>query len=322
MKTVENALEKPSPSFVRLRSRMKRLGKNMWRARFVYLLILPVVVYFLIFHYWPLYWLRISFYDFSIFKGFEQSEFVGLQKFIEFFTYRKFGDLMKNVLILNFYSILFCFPAPIILAVFLNELKTVKFKKITQTVTYLPHFISTVAFVGLIIAFLSPSTGALAKVMGVFGIDSVYFLGNPKYFRAINVLSGLWQETGWGAIIYLSALSTVDVKLYEAATVDGANRWHRLWDITLPCIKTTILVMLILKIGTLVSVNFEKIYLLQNSVNLSVSEVIQTYVYKKGLLNYDYSLATAAGLFNSVLSLILVGISNFLSKKYQDTGIW
>lgn len=305
-----------------LKSRAVKLKKDIWKARYVYLLILPVVVYMLVFQYWPMYWLRMSFYDYKIFKGFDGSRFVGLENFLKLFEMKDFWRMIRNVLILNIYSLLFCFPAPIILALLLNELRSAKFKKVVQTITYLPHFISIVALVSLITVFLSPSTGTMGRIMKALGMEPIYFMGDAKYFRAICVISGIWQETGWSAVVYLSALTAIDNDLYEAAMVDGANRWQRLIHVTLPGISTTVIIMLILKIGTLVSVDFEKVYLLQNSANLSVSEVLQTWVYKRGLIKYDYGLATAAGLFNSIIAMVLVTVSNHFSNKYSDTGIW
>ena len=300
----------------------KSLPARIWKARKIYLMILPVFVYYLLFKYWPMYWLRIAFYDFSPYWGFEGSDFVGLANFTKFFHSLDFWRLIRNVLVLNTYSLLFCFPAPIILALMLNELRNQRFKKFVQTITYLPHFISMVAFVGLLTAFLSPSTGAMGQIMKSLGMTPVYFLGDAKYFRAVCVVSGIWQETGWGAIVYLSALTAVDTNLYEAAMVDGANRWQRLIHITLPCIMPTIIVMLILRIGGMINCDFEKVYLLQNSANLTVSEMIQTWVYKRGMIKYDYSMATTAGLFNSIIAVILVAISNRASNRYAESGLW
>lgn len=300
----------------------KSLGKRMWKARGIYLMILPVIVYYVIFKYWPMYWLKIAFYDYSPYWGFEGSDFVGFQNFIDFFNSIDFWRLIRNVLVLNIYSLLFCFPAPIILALILNELRFPKFKKFVQTITYLPHFISMVAFVALITQFLSPSTGAMGNIMRSLGMEPIYFLGDKKYFRAICVISGIWQETGWSAIVYLSALTSVDTDLYEAAMVDGANRWQRLIHVTIPAIMPTIMIMLILRIGGMINCDFEKVLLLQNSANLEVSEMIQTWVYKRGMIKYDYSMATTAGLFNSVIAVILVSISNWASKKYTENSIW
>jgi putative aldouronate transport system permease protein len=301
----------------------KQLRKDIYRARFIYLMILPVIVWYIIFQYWPMSWLSISFFDYNMYKGFAGSEFIGFENFSRFFNGLDFWRLMRNVLLLNLYALAVGFPMPIIFALFLNEMRFKKAKKVIQTVSFLPYFISMVAFVSIVTEFLSPSTGLLADIMKFFGKEPVYFLGDAKYFRTIMVLSGLWQTMDYSAIVYLSALTSVDVNLYEAAMVDGANRFDRLWHITLPGITPTIVVMLILKVGSLVNANFEKIYLFQNSVNLEVSEVIQTWVYKRGMIKYDYSMGTTAGLFNGLLALILVIMANRLSKKYSDSaGIW
>ena len=301
----------------------KQLKKDIYRARAIYLMILPVVVWFLLFQYWPMTWLSISFFDYNLYLGFVGSKFVGFQNFIKFFTGMDFWRLMRNVLLLNFYALLVGFPAPIIFALFLNEMRSAKVKKVIQTVSFLPYFISMVAFVSLVTEFLSPSTGLSADILKFFGKEPIYFLGDAKYFRTIMVFSGIWQTMGYSAIVYLSALTAVDVNLYEAAMVDGANRWNRLIHITIPCIMPTIVVMFILRIGSLINANFEKIYLFQNSANLEVSEVIQTWVYKRGMVKYDYSMGTTAGLFNGIVALILVVRANRLSKRYSDSaGIW
>ena len=301
----------------------KQLKKDIYRARAIYLMILPVVVWFLLFQYWPMTWLSISFFDYNLYLGFVGSKFVGFQNFIKFFTGMDFWRLMRNVLLLNFYALLVGFPAPIIFALFLNEMRSAKVKKVIQTVSFLPYFISMVAFVSLVTEFLSPSTGLSADILKFFGKEPIYFLGDAKYFRTIMVFSGIWQTMGYSAIVYLSALTAVDVNLYEAAMVDGANRWNRLIHITIPCIMPTIVVMFILRIGSLINANFEKIYLFQNTAHLEVSEVIQTWVYKRGLVKYDYSMGTTAGLFNGIVALILVVMANRLSKRYSDSaGIW
>lgn len=301
----------------------KQLKKDIYRARAIYLMILPVIVWFLLFQYWPMTWLSISFFDYNLYLGFTGSKFVGFQNFAKFFTGMDFWRLMRNVLLLNFYALLVGFPAPIIFALFLNEMRSAKVKKVIQTVSFLPYFISMVAFVSLVTEFLSPSTGLSADILKFFGKEPIYFLGDAKYFRTIMVFSGVWQTMGYSAIVYLSALTAVDVNLYEAAMVDGANRWNRLIHITIPCIMPTIVVMFILRIGSLINANFEKIYLFQNSANLEVSEVIQTWVYKRGMVKYDYSMGTTAGLFNGIVALILVVMANRLSKRYSDSaGIW
>lgn len=299
---------------------VNKLGKDIWKSRQVYLMILPVAIYFILFEYWPLTWLRISFYDFSIVRGIEGSEFVGFENFIKLFKRRNFLQMMWNALSLNLMSLAVAFPMPIIFALMLNEMRFRKPRKIVQTVSFLPHFISTVSVVAIVTEFLSPTIGLSADILRFFGKDPINFLGNAKYFRWIMVLSGIWQSTGWSAIVYLSALTAIDTNLYEAAMVDGANRWQRLKNITLPGITPTIVTMLILRVGQLLSMGYEKIYLLQNSVNLAQSEVLSTFVYKQGLLKMDYSLGTTAGLFNGMISVILVFIANRVSKKYSESG--
>lgn len=305
------------------RKSLKQLKKEIVRSKTVYIMILPVIIWFILFQYWPMAWLSISFFDYNLYLGFSGSKFVGLENFVDFFTGMDFLRLIRNVLMLNFYALAVGFPAPIIFALFLNEMRCKKMKKVVQTVSFLPYFISMVAFVSLVTEFLSPSTGLSADILKFFGKEPIYFLGDAKYFRSIMVFSGIWQTMGYSAIVYLSALTAVDVNLYEAAMVDGANRWKRLWHITLLGIMPTIVVMFILKIGALINANFEKIYLFQNSANLEISEVIQTWVYKRGMVKYDYSMGTTAGLFNGIAALILVIMANRLSKRYSDSaGIW
>lgn len=300
----------------------KKVRRKLWRDRYIYIMITPVVVYFLLFHYWPMGWLRMAFYDFKLLKGFSGSEFVGFQHFIDFFTGLDFVNLLKNTLLINIGALCFAFPVPIIFAILLNELVLPRFKKVVQTISYMPYFISMVAFTSMIITFLSPSVGMMGDLYRFLGLDPVHFLGDPKYFRRIMILSGIWQSAGWNAVVYLAALTGLDQEQYEAAMVDGANRWQRMWHITLPGIAPTIIIMLILQVGNLMSLNFEKVYLLQTNSNLAASEVLQTYVYKKGITGYNYSFATTVGLFNSVISLILVAVSNFFSRKFSEISLW
>ncbi len=298
-----------------------KVRKKIWRDRYFYIMCLPVFIYFLIFKYWPMAWLSIAFKDFKILKGFSGSEWVGFENFEKFFSNPDFWSLISNTLILNIYSLVFCFTAPIIFAILLNELWSDKFKRVAQTISYLPHFLSTVVMVSMVMTFLSPSLGTLNSIMASLGMEKINFLSEPQYFRSIMIISGIWQQVGWSSIIYLSALTSIDQSLYEAATVDGASKWKQVWNITLPGLSNTIIIMLILQIGNLMNVNVEKIYLFQNPLNLSVSEMLPTYVYKIGIVNSDYSLATAIGLFNSVISLGLVLLANQASKKYSEVSI-
>ncbi|MEG1426633.1 MAG: ABC transporter permease subunit [Oscillospiraceae bacterium] len=299
----------------------QRVWDKIWRNRYIYLMILPVVIYFVVFKYWPMGWLAIAFKDYKILKGFSGSEWIGLQHFQTLFSNPDFFKLIGNTLLLNIYSLAFCFTSPIIFAILLNEIKNSAFKRVTQTISYLPHFLSTVIMVSMVMTFLSPSLGVLNNIMSSMGLEKINFLSEPQYFRTIMVISGIWQQVGWGSIIYLSALTGIDPSLYEAATVDGASKFKQILHITLPGISTTIIIMLILQIGNLMSVNFEKIYLFQNPLNLSVSETLPTYVYKMGMINSNYGLATAIGLFNSVISLGLVLFANRVSKKFSEVTV-
>lgn len=299
----------------------KRVATKIWGERYMYIMIIPVVIYFIIFKYVPMGWLRMAFYDFKLLKGFEGSKFVGLDNFIMFLNNPDFLNILWNTIWLNILNLIFVFTAPILFALLLNELSHSKFKRVVQTISYLPHFLSMVVVTSMITTFLSPSLGIVNSIIKTFGGEAIHFLGEAQYFRTIMVISGIWQGIGWGSIIYLSALTGIDQEQYEAAIVDGATRFQQIRHITFPGIKNTIAIMLILQIGNLLSVGFEKVYLLQNAQNLGVSEVLSTYVYKMGLEYSNYGLATAVGLFNSVISFGLVLFANHMSNKYSETGI-
>ncbi len=300
----------------------KTLRKQIWKNRSVYLMILPIFVWFLIFSYWPLSWLRMAFYNFKLRKGFAGSEFIGLDNFINFFVKNDALKLIWNTLAINIWALVILFPAPIILALLFSELRLKRFKKAVQTISYLPHFMSTVMLVSFINILLSPSLGLVGNIFSSLGLEPIYFLGEPKYFRAIQVISGLWQTVGWNSIVYVAALSSIDPQLYEAARIDGASRIQQITRVTLPCLIPTIITMLLMQLGAILGSNFEKILLMQNDYNLQVSEVVQTFVYKRALLQGDYGLATAAGLFNSIVSLVLVIVANRVTKKLTETSLW
>lgn len=285
-------------------------------------MILPIFVWFLIFSYWPLSWLRMAFYNFKLRKGFAGSEFIGLDNFINFFVKNDALKLIWNTLAINIWALVILFPAPIILALLFSELRLKRFKKAVQTISYLPHFMSTVMLVSFINILLSPSLGLVGNIFSSLGLEPIYFLGEPKYFRAIQVISGLWQTVGWNSIVYVAALSSIDPQLYEAARIDGASRIQQITRVTLPCLIPTIITMLLMQLGAILGSNFEKILLMQNDYNLQVSEVVQTFVYKRALLQGDYGLATAAGLFNSIVSLVLVIVANRVTKKLTETSLW
>lgn len=299
-----------------------QLRRHLWRDRYIYMMVIPVLVYLAIMKYWPMWYLRISFYDYKLLKGFEGSKYVGFKWFEQMLGNPETFQYIANTLVLNVEALLIVFPAPIVFALLLNEMPTPRLKKWVQSTSYLPYFLSMVVLTAMISVFVSPSIGTLASITKALGGKPVHYLADPKYFRTILILSGLWQGVGYNAVVYLSALTAIDGSLYEAATIDGAGRFKRVWHVTLPCIAPTIILLLILQIGNMMQVNFEKVFLLQNNMNLSVSEMLPTYIYKMGIQKQKYSFATATGLFNSIISLILVVSANFVSRKVSETSLF
>lgn len=296
--------------------------KQMKRRWLLYLMVLPALASLLIFSYKPMYGLIIAFKNFNFRLGYLGSEWVGLEHFKRLVTSYWFPVIIKNTLTISLLSILIQFPLPIIFAMFFNEVRQSKLKSVAQTVTYAPHFISTVVVCGMVISFLNPTSGIINKAIEFFGGDSIAFMQETGAFKWIFVLSGVWVNTGWSTIIYTAALSSVDSELLEAAQIDGANRWQRMWHINFPTLLPTVVIQLILTSGTLLNVGYEKTLLLQNTMNIGVSEVISTYVYRMGLINHDYSFSTAAGLLNSVVNVIVLTIVNGISKKVTETGLF
>jgi putative aldouronate transport system permease protein len=288
----------------------------------LYLLILIPLGYFVVFKYVPMVNAVIAFKDYSVIDGIWGSPWVGLKHFLTFFDNPVFWTLVRNTFLLSAYFLIASFPIPIILALALNEVRRGLFKRTVQMVTYAPYFISTVVVVSMTILILSPSIGLVNDAIGLFGISSVDFLGDPDYFRHIYVWSDIWQTAGYSAVVYMAALSGIDPGLYEAARVDGASRLQKIIHVDLPGIMPTAAIVLILGVGNIMAIGFEKAFLLQNPLNLSQSEIIATYVYKTGLLNADFSQATAVGLFNSVVNLGLLVAVNFIAKRVSGSGLW
>ncbi|MBO1512761.1 ABC transporter permease [Metabacillus bambusae] len=288
----------------------------------LYIFVLPAFLYFLIFHYIPMYGVQIAFKNFIPTLGIWGSEWVGFEHFTRFFESYYFWDLIKNTLGISVYELIVGFPLPIILALALNEVKDSFFKRTVQTVTYAPHFISVVVMSGMIIAFLSPATGIINHGIQFLGFEPIAFLSDPAWFKTVYVLSGVWQSTGWGTIIYLAALAGVDPQHHEAAIVDGATRFQRIWHINIPAIVPTMIILLIMNVGSIMALGFEKILLLQNPLNLESSNVIATFVYQAGLLDAQYSFASAVGLFNAVINAILLITVNKIAKKTSETSLW
>ncbi|MFD0959995.1 ABC transporter permease [Paenibacillus chungangensis] len=300
-------------------SKLVHALKHHWQ---LYLLILPVLIYFIIFHYLPMYGVQIAFKDFIGTRGIWGSSWEGLKHFERFFNSYFFWRLMKNTIGISLYELSVGFPVPILLALMINEVRNKWFKSFVQTVTYAPHFLSTVVLVGMLILFLSPTTGIVNQAIQAFGGSPIYFMTEPGWFKSIFVLSGVWQQMGWSCIIYLAALTGIDPHLHEAARVDGASRLRRIWHINLPGIRSTIIILLILNVGSVMSVGFEKVFLMQNSLNLEASDVISTYVYRSGILGSQYSFAAAVGLFNSIVNFILLVLVNRIARKLNQTSLW
>ncbi|WP_080873381.1 ABC transporter permease [Oceanobacillus timonensis] len=309
---------KASTKLPKPKKKKKKILQN-WQ---LYIFILPAFLYFFIFHYIPMYGVQIAFKDFIPSSGIWGSEWVGLEHFKRFFDSYYFWDLIKNTLGLSVYELIIGFPLPIILALALNEAKDGLYKRTVQTVTYAPHFISVVVMAGMIIAFLSPATGIINHGLTLLGFDPIPFMSDPKWFKTVYVFSGVWQSTGWGTIIYLAALSGVDPQHHEAAIVDGASRLQRIWHINIPALVPTMIILLIMNLGNIMAMGFEKILLLQNPLNLESSNVIATFVYQAGLLDAQYSFASAVGLFNSVINAILLITVNQIARKRSETSLW
>lgn len=309
----------PKKRWSELRLLVRKDFSRHWE---LYLFVLPAVLYYLIFHYYPMYGVQIAFRNYLPSLGFTSSPWVGLQHFRRFFQSYHFWTLLKNTLGISVYQLAVSFPLPIVFALMLNEIRHAWFKRTVQTITYAPHFISTVVIVGMLLLFLSPSNGLINQLIKALGGAPIHFMTKPEYFKTIYVLSGVWQQTGWSTVIYLAALSGVDPCLYEAASIDGASKVQKILNIDIPSILPTAIILLILNCGQIMNVGFEKVYLMQNPLNMIASDVISTYVYRAGLLSAEFSFATAVGLFNSVVNLILLLIVNKLAKKLGGQGLW
>ncbi len=303
------------------KSYLNHLMKDLKKYKTLYFLIIPVVIWYILFCYKPMYGVIIAFKDYRPGLGIADSKWVGFKHFKQFFDSFYFGRTLKNTLVISLSQIVFGFPAPIIFALLLNEIKNMKFKRITQTISYMPHFISMVVVAGMI-RVLTSQNGIITSLLSVFGVEQVALLTKQEYFVPIYVISGIWQQLGWSAIIYIAALAGVDQELYEAAKIDGANRWKQTIHITLPSITGTIMIMLLLRLGSIMSVGFEKIILLYNEGIYETADVISSYVYRKGLQEFQYSFSSAVNLFNTVINFVLIMLFNKISKKLTEVSLW
>jgi putative aldouronate transport system permease protein len=304
-----------------LNDRSSRLGKQIVANRWVYGMLAPVLLYYLIFQYGPMYGAVIAFKDFIPAQGIFRSPWVGFQWFSDFFKSFYFGRLLRNTVLISVYDIIFGFPIPIIFALLLNDLNNQRFKKTVQTVTYMPHFISTVVVVGMLNIFMA-RRGPINDIIAALGGERIPFMNEPGWFRGLYVGSGIWQEFGWSSVIYLAALASIDPSLYEAAFMDGASRWRQRLHITLPGIAPTIIILLILRVGRVMTVGFEKVLLMYNPMTYETGDVISTFVYRQGLLEMNYSYSAAIGLFNSVINFLLLVSVNKASRSMSETSLW
>lgn len=302
---------------------MSGIVRHVARDKYLLLMLLPGLLFYVIFKYLPMYGVVIAFKDYSIFKGIAASPWVGLDNFRDFLGGPDAWKLIRNTFLINFYQLLFGFPAPIILALAFNELQGKYFKKASQTISFLPHFISTVVIVGLVVNFLAPTSGIINRfLISGFGMEPIHFLSNENYFRTIFVSMEIWRDIGWGSIIYLAALSGINTELYEAAEMDGAGKLKKTLYVTLPGILPTIIILLILKLGKIMEVGAQTILLLYNPSIYGTADVLSTFVYRRGLIAADYSFGASVDLFNSVIGIILIVIANQLSRRYTDTSLW
>ncbi|MCI9338509.1 MAG: sugar ABC transporter permease [Lachnospiraceae bacterium] len=304
------------------KSRFKSGCEYLKKKKNLYIMLVPAVLFFLVFHYAPMYGVLIAFKDFSFKKGIMGSAWIGLDNFIYMFHLDNFYMVFKNSLTLSFLRIVFTFPIPILLALFLNDIRSARYQKVIQTLFYLPHFVSWVVIGGILVNFLSPVDGVLNNIITMFGGEPVYFLAENKYFYPIILLSSIWKESGWGTIIYLAAITGISSELYEAARIDGANKFQCMRFITFPGIRSTVVTMLILRLGSVMNNGFEQIFVLQNTRNLAVSEVFETYTYRLGLLSGRYSFATTVGLFTAVINIILLLGSNWVARRLGEEGLF
>jgi putative aldouronate transport system permease protein len=311
-----------SPVSASRRTGWRAVARRLWRDRYLYLLVLPGLIYFIVYRYLPMLGLVIAFKDYSPFLGIRDSPWVGLGQFQKIFADAEVLRVLRNTLVISFFQIVFAFPVPLMLALMLNELRQQVYKRVTQSIIYLPHFLSWVVVIGIVTLFLR-SEGVVNKALDVaFGIQPIPFLTNPGFFIPLIVLEVIWKEAGWGTVIFLAALAGIDPALYEAALIDGANRWRQIWHITLPGMRAVIVILLILRLGHVLDSGFEQIFLMLNPFNMNVGNVLDTYVYFKGIQQADYSFASAVGVFKGVVGLILVVGANRLAKRFGEEGIY
>lgn len=300
----------------------KRWFYEYWKYKYLTLMFVPAIIYYIIFHYIPIYGIQIAFKSYRFDLGIWGSPWIGFENFKTLLHTGSFWEVLRNTLTISFYKLLIGFPAPVIFALFLNEINHTSLKKTVQTISYLPHFMSWVVLGGLFAQFLSPSIGPINLFLKSIGINPIYFLADPKWFRFVLVTTSVWKGIGWGSVIYLASISSINTEMYEAAIVEGANRFHRAIYVTIPSLAPVITIMLIFSIGGLINDDFDQIFNLYNPAVYSVGDVLSTYSYRMGLVNMEYSFSTAVGLFKNIISFILIIMANKIANKINDYGIW
>ncbi|TMV48893.1 sugar ABC transporter permease [Paenibacillus mesophilus] len=294
------------------------------KDKLLYLMAIPGILFFIVFHYVPMYGILIAFKKYNLYQGFSGSPWVGLDNFVKLFGMGGFRRALGNTIIISFYQLFFAFPAPIILAIMLNEVRHMLYKRFVQTVIYLPHFVSWIIIAGILYAFFSPSTGVIKEIAVWFGYEGAItnFLSSKEYFRGLLVVSNIWKEAGFGTVLYLATIASIDPQLYEAAKVDGAKKWRQIWHITLPGLRTTIVILLIIRVGHILNAGLDQVYALYNPQVYEVSEILDTFIYKLAFEEAKYDLSTATGVFKSVIGLVLVLFTNYIAKKIdRDSGL-
>ncbi|MEN8077380.1 ABC transporter permease subunit [Clostridioides difficile] len=322
IESITRKFKKKSTKIKKQKMTKEQMWKQIKRDKVLYILLLIPIIYFIVFKYIPMSGIVLAFRKYEVGGSMFGSEWVGFKYFNMFLKDPYFWKIFKNTFVLSLSSLIIGFPIPIILALMLNEVQSPLLKRSVQTVSYLPKFFSTVVVVSMISIMLSPSSGIINSILSNFGMEEIYFLKETEWFRPVYIISEVWQFTGWNAILYIAALTNIDPQLYEAASIDGANRWVRMVSVTIPGIMPTIAITLILSTGSILSVGFEKVLLLYNNSTMEVADVIQTYVYRMGILSSNYSYSTAVGLFQAVINLGLISLVNYISKKTTETGLW
>jgi putative aldouronate transport system permease protein len=316
------AARKPADLPVIRRTYWKVMRRDIIRDRYLFLMLVPVLAFYFLFKYWPMTGEVIAFKDFRLVDGSRGSKWVGLKYFQMLFESKDFWSVLRNTLLLSLYNLVFGFPVPIVLALIINEVRVEWYKRTVQNLLYIPHFISWVVLGGIVISLLSPSTGLVNHVLILFGIDPIYFMANTSWWPVMYTLSSIWREAGWGTILYLAAMATIDPQLYEAAKIDGAGKLRQIWHVTLPGIRSTIAILLILRMGQVMDVGLEQVLILQNAAVLEVGDVISSFVYRVGIQNANFSYTSALGLFQSVITFVLVLTVNRLIKAFGEKGLW